>query len=390
MVKEPRFSSTCSEVIRGIWKSSIGVLTVVSRTPRGEWAGAARSGVSWLLGVQLDDELLLHGRRDLTALGRAQHLGGERVVVGLKPGRNLGRQLRRVADELHGAGLGLHGDDVPVANLVAGDVDAAAVDRPVAVADQLPRLPARGREAQADEDVVEAALEQGEQVLAGDAGLAGRPLVVVAELLLEHAVVALGLLLLAQLDAVLGLLLAPAAVVARRVRAPLDAALVGEAPLTLQEQLLPLPAALLALRTCLSSHRLLPQTRRRLRGRQPLCACGVTSLTPVTSRPAAWSERIAVSRPEPGPFTKTSTFCRPCSMPLRAAASAVTCAANGVDLREPLKPAPPADSQAMSLPSRSVRETIVLLKLVLMWAWPIGMFFFGLRRPRCGRLGAGI
>src|SRR4051794_2512229 len=390
MVKEPRFSSTCSEVIRGIWKSSIGVLTVVSRTPRGEWAGAARSGVSWLLGVQLDDELLLHGRRDLTALGLAQHLGGERVVVGLEPGRNLGRQLRRIADELHGAGLGLHSDDVPVANLVAGDVDPAAVDRPVAVADQLPGLAARGREAQTDEDVVEAALEQREQVLAGDAGLARRPLVVVAELLLEHAVVALGLLLLAQLDAVLGLLLAPATVVARRVRAPLDAALVGEAALALEEQLLSLPAALLALRTCLSSHRLLPQTRRRLRGRQPLCACGVTSLTPVTSRPAAWSERIAVSRPEPGPFTKTSTFCKPCSMPLRAAASAVTCAANGVDLREPLKPAPPADSQAMSLPSRSVRETIVLLKLVLMWAWPIGMFFFGLRRPRCGRLGAGI
>src|SRR6266852_6988062 len=75
-------------------------------------------------------------------------------------------------------------------------------------------------------------------------------------------------------------------------------------------------------------------------------------------------------------------------MPLRAAASAVTCAANGVDLREPLKPAPPADSQAMTLPVVSVSETIVLLNEVLMWACPIGMFFFGLRRPRA-RLGAG-
>jgi hypothetical protein len=74
---------------------------------------------------------------------------------------------------------------------------------------------------------------------------------------------------------------------------------------------------------------------------------------------------------------------------LRAAASAVTCAANGVDLREPLKPAPPADSHAITLPSLSDSETIVLLKEVLMWAWPIGMFFFGLRRPRWGRLGAG-
>src|SRR2546430_5182583 len=128
-------------------------------------------------------------------------------------------------------------------------------------------------------------------------------------------------------------------------------------------------------------------TRRRLRGRQPLWAWGVRSGTPVTSSPAACSERIAVSRPDPGPLTYTSTFCSPCSRPLRAAASAVTCAAKGVDLREPLKPAPPADSHAITLPSVSVSDTIVLLKEVLMCACPTGMFFFGLRRPRA-RLGA--
>jgi hypothetical protein len=55
---------------------------------------------------------------------------------------------------------------------------------------------------------------------------------------------------------------------------------------------------------------------------------------------------------------------------LRAAESAVTWAANGVDLREPLKPADPADSQHTTLPSVSVMVTIVLLKLVLMWAMP--------------------
>jgi hypothetical protein len=38
------------------------------------------------------------------------------------------------------------------------------------------------------------------------------------------------------------------------------------------------------------------------------------------------------------------------------------------DLREPLNPAPPADSQAITLPSRSVRDTIVLLNEVLTWA----------------------
>src|SRR5256885_14139044 len=68
-------------------------------------------------------------------------------------------------------------------------------------------------------------------------------------------------------------------------------------------------------------------------------------------------------------------------MPLRAAESAVTWAANGVDLRDPLKPAPPADSHAITLPSLSVSDTIVLLKLVLMWAWPNGMFLRTRRRP---------
>ena len=76
-------------------------------------------------------------------------------------------------------------------------------------------------------------------------------------------------------------------------------------------------------------------------------------------------------------------------MPLRAAASAVTCAANGVDLRDPLKPAPPADSHAITLPSLSVSDTIVLLKLVLMCAWPNGTFLRTRLRPR-GRRGWGI
>src|ERR1700692_635307 len=75
-------------------------------------------------------------------------------------------------------------------------------------------------------------------------------------------------------------------------------------------------------------------------------------------------------------------------MPFWAAASAVTCAANGVDLREPLKPALPADSQAMTAPSRSVRVTIVLLNDVLMWAWPTGMFLGTLRRPPARLRGA--
>src|SRR5690606_32946942 len=115
-------------------------------------------------------------------------------------------------------------------------------------------------------------------------------------------------------------------------------------------------------------------------GRQPLCACGVTSWIEPTSRPVAWSERIAVSRPEPGPLTKTSTFFIPCSWARRAAASAASCAAYGVDLREPLKPTWPEDAQAMTAPAGSVMETIVLLNVLLMCAWPKATERLSLRR----------
>src|SRR3954467_7785158 len=121
------------------------------------------------------------------------------------------------------------------------------------------------------------------------------------------------------------------------------------------------------------------QTRRRLRGRQPLCGTGVTSWMPATSSPAAARERIAVSRPEPGPFTNTSTFCRPCSCAARAAFSAASCAANGADLREPLKPTLPALAHHRVLPCRSVMVTIVLLNVDLMCACPCRTFFFSRR-----------
>src|SRR5215207_4942412 len=207
-----------------------------------------------LLRVELDDELLQHRCGDLAPLGLAQHLRRQRVVVRLQPSRHLAGQLRRLADRLRCTAGGLDRDHVAVAQRVARDVDAAAVDRPMAVPDQLARLAARRGEAEADEHVVEAALEHAQQVLAGDARLTAGLLVVRAELTLEDAVVAARLLLLAQLDAVLALSLTPAAVIAGRIRAALDAALVGEAALALEEELLALPPALLALRAGVSCH----------------------------------------------------------------------------------------------------------------------------------------
>src|SRR5437016_378846 len=117
-------------------------------------------------------------------------------------------------------------------------------------------------------------------------------------------------------------------------------------------------------------YRAMPQTLRRFGGRQPLWGMGVTSLMPETSIPVFWSDRMAVSRPEPGPLTSTSTLRTPCSMARRAHCSAASWAAKGVDLRDPLNPTLPADAHARTLPSMSVMDTMVLLKELLMCATP--------------------
>src|ERR1700738_2017326 len=64
----------------------------------------------------------------------------------------------------------------------------------------------------------------------------------------------------------------------------------------------------------------------------------------------------------------------PCSCARRAASSAASWAANGVDLREPLNPRAPADDQATALPLMSVIVTTVLLKVDWMCAMPAEMF----------------
>src|SRR5690349_8802366 len=119
--------------------------------------------------------------------------------------------------------------------------------------------------------------------------------------------------------------------------------------------------------------------RRRLGGRHPLCGTGVTSEMLLILRPSAFSARTADSRPGPGPLMRTSRFLTPYSCAARPADSAATWAANGVDLREPLKPAPPDVAHDSALPWRSVMVTMVLLKEAWTWAIPsvtIRLIFF--------------
>src|SRR5213593_3564542 len=108
-------------------------------------------------------------------------------------------------------------------------------------------------------------------------------------------------------------------------------------------------------------HQITNYTRLRLGGRHPLWGMGVTSRIDFTSMPMVCSARIADSRPDPGPFTSTSTDRSPTFLAVLPAAIAACVAANGVPLRDPLKPTPPALDQPITFPSVSVIVIIVLL-----------------------------
>src|SRR3989454_2395553 len=114
----------------------------------------------------------------------------------------------------------------------------------------------------------------------------------------------------------------------------------------------------------------MPRPRRCLGGRHPLCGIGVTSRIERICSPAVASAWIADSRPEPGPCTRTCTRRTPRFIASRAACSAATVAANGVDFFEPWNPALPEDPQVRAFPCMSVIVMSVLLNVAVMWAMP--------------------
>ena len=72
---------------------------------------------------------------------------------------------------------------------------------------------------------------------------------------------------------------------------------------------------------------------------------------------------MALSRPDPGPLTRTSTSRIPNFVAFSAACWAAHWPANGVLLRLPLKPLVPALAQHNVSPLESVIVTVVLLKV---------------------------
>src|SRR5207302_2282606 len=88
----------------------------------------------------------------------------------------------------HFSALALEADDVALAEPVARDRDPLAVHEHVAVADELAGLVAAGAPTSAVHDIVEPELEHAQQVLAGDARLAGRLPLERGGLILQQAI----------------------------------------------------------------------------------------------------------------------------------------------------------------------------------------------------------
>jgi hypothetical protein len=94
----------------------------------------------------------------------------------------------------------------------------------------------------------------------------------------------------------------------------------------------------------------------------------------LTFKPAVCRAVIALSRPEPGPLTRTSTSRIPNFVAFSAACCAAHWPAKGVLLRLPLKPLVPPLAQHNVSPFGSVMVTIVLLKVATISAIPLVTF----------------
>jgi hypothetical protein len=169
---------------------------------------------------------------------------------GLQPRRHVALAVGLTGDDVRGGLTDARRevDDVVRGHAVRGDVHLLAVDQEVAVHHELAGLTAGAGEAAAVDHVVQAGLEDLQQVVTRLALEAVGLLVVTTELLLEHTVGEAGLLLLAELEQVLRLLGATLAVHAGRVGAALES-------LVATDQVNTQPTRLLGHGTGVASHR---------------------------------------------------------------------------------------------------------------------------------------
>src|SRR5690606_7370309 len=152
--------------------------------------------------VEFDDHRLVDVASDIGAVRHLLEDTRQLVGVDFNPlGQTLtGGQFKGFLDASLALGLLAHGNHVAGLDQHGSDVGSTAVHFDGAVVHQLASFSARGAEAHAVDDVVQTRFEQLDQGLTGVAAAAVGFLEVLAELLLEHTVHALELLLFTQLQ----------------------------------------------------------------------------------------------------------------------------------------------------------------------------------------------
>ena len=146
------------------------------------------------------------------------------------------------------------GNAVKKAGISYADIDAVAVDQNVAVRDDLTRLSPAAGETETINDVVETAFQDRHQDLPGvPLGDFGHP-IIFAELLFEHSVESLDLLLFAKVNAVFGLLAALHAMHARRERPAVHGTMFAFAAGPFKHELNPFTTTFFTDSTRFSSH----------------------------------------------------------------------------------------------------------------------------------------
>ncbi len=155
-----------------------------------------------LLGVQVDDKLLVDSLRDLCADGHVEELAGKGLCVELKPGV-LCYRCNRLLDNLEALAPFADCDYVAGLYLSRRDVAVISVEGDMIVGNELTcGCPGRG-DAETVHYVVETALEEEDEVLTLLTGEAGSLDVGVVELALQNSVHIFDFLLLLELSSVL-------------------------------------------------------------------------------------------------------------------------------------------------------------------------------------------
>jgi len=209
-----------------------------------------------LLGVELNDELLVEVKVNVISCRDSDHLSACCLCVEIEPLGSCGvsHVLHKALDLLRRTALILESYNIANLENDGGDVCLLTVEGKVCVTNELTSFLTAACKTHSVYYVVKTTLEKGEKVFTCDAFLLICCYVVLLELLFLYTVVTACCLLLSEVLTVLLNGLTTCAVLTGNSCASVKSALIGKATVALKEKLLSFSSAKLAGRSSISSH----------------------------------------------------------------------------------------------------------------------------------------